>query len=191
MYTVTQRPSAPVPLTEYDPSDPQRNPTTCSYFFAPIAHADFCPQKMAPSAPKAGNVNKIKFCPTSDKIGDISTTTTDALPFLQIGLSCSKVQNCTAQLYSCTGSPSFSNSSCFAADVVTLETGSGFVYSANPLGAESAKCPVSEATSYLSVSQSNNFWSSSSSTYTAMVQNGEDPLALFTISDGTSSCFKS
>ncbi len=99
--SVIGRPTS-VSVTEVDPSNPSV-PTPCSYYFAPIAHASFCPGYGA-----TGNSPQFAITSTTLKLlDDVSVVTTSVNAFLNAGFTCSKLaSSCNTSLptFSCTAS---------------------------------------------------------------------------------------
>ena len=189
------RPQSPIAVTEYNPADPNKQPTICKYFFAPIESSMFCPQGDLPpqgAYPKSGAENNVKICAINKgkSLGDVEVVTTGPMPYLQAGFACSKLNNCTHGIYGCKGS--LSNSSCVAANVVSMESSSGFKYSSVGFGSSSNTCTDStKATGFVSTSDDTRYWGMKDSTWYGMMAGEGDPmdLAVVSIQYNTTMCF--
>jgi hypothetical protein len=138
--TVTERPTRVV-IAEEDPV--LKVPTACKYYFAPIAHASFCPTGNAGTA----NVGaEYRVAPLIQQpVSQVSVVTTSPVPFLQVGLTCSKATlPCTPStpVFSCTGSGS-TLGEVAEANVTSLQfssSGSGWSFGSSPAGSSSGNC---------------------------------------------------
>jgi len=160
--TVTERPTTVV-VAEQDPITKMQ--TTCKYYFAPIAHASFCPISNVASVGVEYTVAPLVQQPLSQ----LAVATTSPVPFLQAGLTCNKASlPCTPStpVYSCTGSGA-ALGEIPEANVTSLQfsgNGSSWAFASSPVGSPSGNC--SAPGPYVS-SSGQGSWTVTGSTYVA------------------------
>merc|ERR1711991_133801 len=113
--TVTTMPVAPIQIREVNPANPTVM-TPCQYYFAPIAHAAFCPNP--PPVSSNSQVNTLKVAFTAELAVTLVTGSNATVP---VGFACTPVLGpCSSAAYTCTGQVSNGTSIVVDAIQVTL-----------------------------------------------------------------------
>ena len=86
------------------PWDPSM-PTPCTYYFAPIAHAQFCPIRINGGRSVTGGMRGL-ISPAVSKVGGVTLLTTDPVTVIKSGsFECSSASgSCSEMLFKCVGS---------------------------------------------------------------------------------------